>query len=604
MAGHRLSQGKQAIVLVMVCWGILTIAPDLWRPFGHYGTLGFEADNDGHIEQVDNSIQAHPTGCIQTGDWIEMRPSLLPSRGLLAVFGGMGGMQYVRTDQVAQLSIAHARDGPAHPCQIHAVKLSGHQANLWPHVENWPFWLPILAEDALGILFIALCARIVWQHQSPAAWGFFLYGLWFNPGQYFAFYSELQRWPVALVLQEVAQALFQSAGYIGFIVFALTFPNRPVSPGWQPLYRSLPILGGVLAVLQLASFASAFGIRTEAVTDWSYIAGILVDAGVWLILLKRYQDMDPIARQRTRWVLWGCAVGLTAFIFADVYEATSMLSNYLKLDERQLAFFYMANALVALAVYVAIRRYRVFDVHFKISRWTILLIIGVVGVALFREVEHFLDKKYDNVTGLLPVGVLMVLGGEKLRERLNETCNKLFFRRLHETRAHLDDIKDKFEKSSDYDEVDGLLVNQPVCCLEIASAAVFRRQGPVFRRQVPAVAWPEGTGIEFPADIPTAMTLSQTRHPLRFEDDRSLPIVMPADVDQPVLAVPICNADELVAIAVYGAHREGDNILREEVRILQEMAEAAAIGYARSETHHLRLELEKLQHGKPPPEAS
>lgn len=624
MARHRLPRWKQIIVLAMTIWGILTIAPDLLRPVWHYGTLGFEANNDGRIETVDETIQAQPIGCINKHDWIEMKPSLVPSRDLLAVFGGMGGMQYVRADQVVHLSVSRTPNGPTHPCKISAVKLSGKQADLWPpRKETVLFWGPILLEDLLGIFFIYLCARIVWQHPSPAAWGFFLYGLWFNPGQYFAFYAELQLYPAGLVLQEVAQSLFQAAGYVGFIVFALTFPDRPVSPGWQPLYRLLSVLGVMLALLQLASFASAFGIRTEAVTDWSYMAGVAVDVGVWLILMQRYRDMDPIAKQRTRWVLWGCAVGLTAFIFADINEATSLLSSYWQPDENLLAWFYMANFLVALAIYVAIRRYRVLDVHFQASRWVnyllaILFLTG--GLLLAEEVfkDNYLrakvlavtkrmgwDEKHSEHYILLPLGMLLTFGAEKLRERLDEVCNKLFFRRLHDAKKHLKDIEAKFDAASEFDAVDELLIQEPVCWLGIASAAVFRKQsGSLYRRLVPAVGWPEGTGIELPADTPVVEKLKLTRQYLRLDDVLQLPIPLPEDVGQPVLAFPICNADNIAAVVIYGAHREGDNILREEINILRELVEKANSGYARSEVHLLRQMLAQIQQGQMPPGTS
>src|SRR5579864_1340739 len=132
MVRHPPSRWQRFVIVGLTLWGLITICPDLLRPFWHYGTLGFEADNNGLIDAVSPTIKATPRGCIQDGDWIAMSPTWHPSRDLLLIF----------------------------------------------------------AEDILGILFILVCARIVWQHSSPATWGFFLYGVWFNPGQFFGLYAE------------------------------------------------------------------------------------------------------------------------------------------------------------------------------------------------------------------------------------------------------------------------------------------------------------------------------------------------------------------------------------------------------------------------------
>jgi hypothetical protein len=103
-------------------------------------------------------------------------------------------------------------------------------------------------------------------------WGFFLYVIWFNPGQSYEYYALLQYSPIALLAQNLAGAIAQGAGYAGFLLFALRAPQDQSSPRWRPIEKSLPAVGILFAMLLALSNASVFGYPTETVTR----AGILV----------------------------------------------------------------------------------------------------------------------------------------------------------------------------------------------------------------------------------------------------------------------------------------------------------------------------------------
>jgi hypothetical protein len=597
MVRHPPSRWQRVLIVGLALWGLMTIVPDLARPFWHYGTLGFEADNNGFVSDVSATIKAYPKGCIRNDDWIALNPSWHPSKDLLLVYGGMGGLQYVRKDQTANLSVAHAEDGPAHACRISAQALPKGQDNPITDHPAAEFWLPIIAADILGILFIFFSARIVWQHSSPATWGFLLYGVWFNPGQFFAFYAELMPYPWLILAQEFAQSLFQAAGYVGFILFALHFPDEPISPQWRPVYRALPLIGVVLAALQLAGFATAFGFRTEAVSQTFYIAGALVDVFVWVILYLRFRSMPPLDMQRTRWVLWGSAIGLSAFILADLSESTAMLNNVWSPTEPELALLYIVNFAVVIAVYVAVRRHRVFDVRFGLTRVTTYSLVVATAVGALLVVEQFLHEYLQHLIPqfilLLVLGPLLVLGGEELRKYLDGLCNRYFFPRLYNAQQHLEDIKKRFRAAHDTKSVDQLLVNVPTEWLGLASAAMFRKtDNPAFHHLVASVGWDGAFGKEIPSDTKLLHQLCLTDRPVRIGEREALPIDTPSDVAHPVLALPISNVDdELTAVVLFGAHVEGDDILKEELDITDELGREASKAYSRIEMQNLLARL-------------
>src|SRR4051812_30634230 len=96
MTDKRLSWPGKAIVVLLTLWGLLVIAPDFLRVLNerYNNKLGFEADNNGVL--IESNDPQSLAGCSR----VDLRRNHREGRlnDLLAVFGGMGGMQYVRPD--------------------------------------------------------------------------------------------------------------------------------------------------------------------------------------------------------------------------------------------------------------------------------------------------------------------------------------------------------------------------------------------------------------------------------------------------------------------------------------------------------------------------
>ena len=85
------------------------------------------------------------------------------------------------------------------PAQV-TLRAVDYRMTLWDRI-----WLA--ADEAGAIWFVALALVLVWQRPSTMTWGFFLYAIWFNPGQYFVSYAYLQLCPPAVLAQEAAQSV-------------------------------------------------------------------------------------------------------------------------------------------------------------------------------------------------------------------------------------------------------------------------------------------------------------------------------------------------------------------------------------------------------------
>lgn len=583
MSRRKLTFWQKVLVLGLAVWAFLVVAPDFLRVFRDYGALGFEADNNGKIYYVEDTT-GNDSG-VQKGERIDLHRTRLPD--LLAVFGGMGGMQYVRPDLEAQLYIASRRDSIK-------VKATPQHLDL---LNRFTLSLETIA----GVLFIYYGGRMVWQCPNAVTWGFFLYAIWFNPGQYFVSYAELQRWPYLVIGQEILQSIAQGAGYAGFVIFALRFPRNRVDDRWRRVERTMPFMAVVLAVLQLCSFGTALGFRTETVTRLSYFAGLAVDFLVLWFLWIRQRTQVPEDRQRTRWILWLGGLGLLAFIVADSYEATSLFSRYLRVSETTLSFFYLLNAALLYAVVHAVRRHRVIDVTFAISRKTTLALSSVItfvvvfGPATFVEIQyHSSMENHLGLIALLPLLLVFKFVFGRIHEWLIEQLDRLFFPRFHTAERRLRDFEPIFGKAETWDSVDRVLVDEPVALLALASAAVFRKEANATFRRVCAMGWGAENTSEIASDKPLINVLIRLKKPLRFEERDNLLDGIPPGLAKPAFAIPVITRSGLSAIALYGAHTAGDDLPEEEVAILGDLACNAARAYESVELSELQKKVDEL----------
>lgn len=591
MTNRRVFWGR-ILLIVLALWSLAVIVPELGRVFGDYGTLGFEADNDGVVSRV--SGQPAVAAGIREGDRIDLSKTSLSGR--VAIFGGMGGMQYVRPDCEVRIYVRprHADGSSGEPTlrTLRAVPSPTTASNK-----------VILFLDTLGgVFFILLAAALVWQRPNAMTWGFFLYAMWFNPGQFFVWYAELQRWPPGLLVQEAAQAFAQGAGYAGFIAFALRFPHNSHGERWRGVERLLPILAGVLTVLQLAGFGAAVGYPAESFGWAFYLTGYAIDIFVLVILHIRRKSQPPEDRQRTRWVQWGCWVGLLAFIMADSNEATTIWSSAWQLlkwhpSETVLSFLYLINTSVPIAVFHAVRKHRVIDVSFACSRATTLLgtwvIIGVLLAGVSVLIEELLPF-HDRILIFIAAVALVKLTFERLHDRLNEACDHLFFRSLVEAEEKLRGLAASLAAGDRCESVDDRLSTDPAICLGLKSAAVFRRENDGAYRQTAAIGWADKRPQ--PSALPVAFVekLRTTNKAKRLEP-KDLTEDMPKGTALPVLAVPVTGRDGLVAVALYGAHETGDDLNDDEIAILDEFGRAAVSGYECVEALMQQRRIEELE---------
>jgi hypothetical protein len=583
--------------------------PDLLRVAEPLASLGLSPDNNGTITDVRAPFKtreqspAARAGLIP-GDRLDLSrmtcdaPLSANCDSLLAVLGDYGGMQYTRLGTQVTLIVQPAQGGASRIVHITAA----------PAHLRWRSLVLLVADTVAAIILIIVAFHLVWRRPSRMTWGFFLYAIWFNSGQDYAFYAFIQPWPGVMLAEQFIEALVSGAAYAGLLAFALRFPGETIAPVWRRFDRALPWIAGVVAVATLMGGAHLFGFHTELISDLVLSAIIPLDVVAILVLVLRLRHLPPQDEERMRWVIAGFAIGLPAFLIAELWQSTGLPYTLFGIDPSQptVELLYLFHGVIAYFVGTAVRRRRVVSVAIPLRRGAILAVLTfVLGVPIVYLHER-LTAYNGTVDGSLHlpewvwplvIGPLALLALTTLHRRSVELTERALNRRYHRARERLGHAGRTMLKAKDFGEIDRLLTEIPLQSLRLSSAAVFRSVDGVLRRTGPAIGW-AATGLTTldAAQDAIALACLARGQPTALPRGHWHRAGLPADDQSPCLAVPVHGgATESMAIILFGPHLTGSDINPDERDLLRDFASQAALGYDRVETEGLRREVKALR---------
>ncbi|MBO0715808.1 MAG: hypothetical protein J2P55_00530, partial [Rhizobiales bacterium] len=240
MRSYRQIAGR-ALLVALTFWALAMVVPDFYRVYEPLGSFGFYANNDGIITDVQGPFleqSASPAfqAGLRVGDRLDLaQMRCIPIRTLrcATAMAALGGFRLVSNGQRAELVLAAV---PGHAAREISIVASQRPYDGWV--------LAVLLVDQVAAMLVILAAAwLVWTKPGIMTWGFFLYVIWFNPGQSAQYYALLQQYsPIALLTQNIAGAIVQGIGSAGFIWFALRAPNDETTSRWRPVEQSLPLI--------------------------------------------------------------------------------------------------------------------------------------------------------------------------------------------------------------------------------------------------------------------------------------------------------------------------------------------------------------------------
>jgi hypothetical protein len=584
--------GQRILLLVLVTWALLMIVPDLWRVVQPLGSFGFSANNDGLIYNVtglfdDQTASPAWNAGVRAGDQLDLsKMRCLPYDAARcgAVLASLGGVQLAVPGHSITLDLASTPNQPARQITLIAKE----------RPTNFLERAVLLLDQIAGILVVLAAAWLVWTRPGPMSWGFFLYVMWFNPGQSYQFYALLQGWPLLLLAQNVAGCIAQAAGFAGLLLFVTRVPNDEPDLKWRALERVLPAITLVLALLLLASYASAFGYRMEFETEAGILTGFIVASCAFAILMARRRNLAPEDYQRMRWVIWGCLIGLPSFLIAELASETTIFNTRwgdFTPSQDIVGVLFLVNGILCLFVFEALRRPRVVSVAIPLRRVTILaFLLSAPFLLLHHQVERIQHHLSLPTWGWFALGVLTLFLISQLQEGAVAVVDRFFNRPLDLLERTLTQAMRGAQRPA---EIDRLLTDEPYQALKLTSAAAFRRQGPFFVRDVEGKGW-EGCASRMLSERPMLAAATSGR-PFELREQDGDGIDFPPGLRRPVLAVPAADPVRCFALSLYGPHAAGTDLDTNERAMLSRLAQYAAAMYAELEAAELHRRVATLE---------
>jgi hypothetical protein len=587
----------RVLLVALTFWALAMIIPDFYRLYQPLGSFGFYANNDGIVTDVQGPfLQQTDSPAFQAGlragdrlDLAQMRCIPISTLRCASTMAALGGFRLVTNQRRAELVMAAAPDRPARVVDIIAKQ---RPYNGWVLVV-------LLLDQIAATLVILAAAWLVWTRPGIMTWGFFLYVIWFNPGQSAQYYALLQVYsPAALLTQNLAGAAAQGVGLAGFLWFALRAPTDEATPRWRPVERRLPLVAIFLVLLLALSYANLLGYPTEMVTRAGVTSGLVVAVCAFAILLARQRELPPQDYQRLRWVIWGCVIGLPALVFADAGTTTTLLNflwpNYSP-PEQLWGLLYLINGVLCLLVTEALRKPYVVTVSIPLRRVTILgLLLSLPILFLHEGIDHIREGISEKVTlpawAWIGVAAIILFLTSKLHDTAVHYLDWIFNRSIAKAGERLGDA---ILEAKSFAAIEAQLVQGVHNALRLASASVFREQDHIFQRTAADHTWDGATRILDPKD--PLLEPAHSHRPYDVDPGAATRNHLPSGLMRPILAVPVGDRLRCLGVALYGPHMAGNAFSHEERSMLAELADKAASAFMQLNDDQLRRRIATLE---------
>ncbi len=285
------------------------------------------------------------------------------------------------------------------------------------------------------------------------------------------------------------------------IAFLLTFPSNRFVPRW-----SVVILAGCI-LLQIPRYyfpGSPLDLRSSNSMLYNILFTVVGTSSL-LNLIYRYQrESGPVARQQTKWVVYGLAVGVGSYL---IIRALSLSLTdpygsdlYLNIGLWILSVLFML--LVPLSIGIAVMRYHLWDINPIINRTLVYGALSAGVIAMYILVVGFFSSYFQNVSinqliALLATGIIAVLF-EPLREWLQRSINRLMYGERDDPTTILSRLSRRIDVALAPESVPQLIVETIAQGLRLPYAAIQLRTPQEEARVVAAFGQPPSELIHFP----------------------------------------------------------------------------------------------------------
>ncbi len=469
--------------------------------------------------------------------------------------------------------------------------------------------LPLLAL-ALNVVLLAAALASDRSHRSTrtfsavasalALWNIAVFGLRSSVDPAFALQWER--------LLHVAVALLPAL----FYHYVLAFLNLSAR-------RASLIVAYALAALFIVAIPSAWFMSGVHATEWGYapVAGpvyapfLAYVYGYFLLGLARlvralHRARPGFHRTRARWIVAGVIVSLVGGL-VDFARFTLGWQHLYPIG-------IPANALFALALGVAVVRYRLMDIGVVVRRavlygLTSLALAPLVFAAVYLTAAFGAGSPPLGSLGTSLIAVAAIAVAMPLLRKLERLLERLIFHREHGVRDALVRLGKNMPAVMDLRRLGASLTGGLVSDVPVRHASLYVRDPegetyPLFERRVAPDDDVDGL-TEDALDDNLVHWLRARRAPVVVEEEtrrgrtRGAPHAAAARVLEAVhvaVVLPILEEGRLEAVLIVGEKRSGDGFDRDEIDLLEALAGNTSIALKNARLYDaLRRRMEELQ---------
>jgi hypothetical protein len=256
------------------------------------------------------------------------------------------------------------------------------------------------------------------------------------------------------------------------------------------------------------------------------------------------------------------------------------------ISEELCGLLFLINGILCLFVVEAVRRPTIVSVSIPLRRATMLgLLLSMPALFLHQQLEAIDELIHLPGWAWLLVASTLAFLISRLHEFATDLADRLFDRDFRRAEVHFAAIRRRLEHADSLDEIEQLLVDEPLRWIHLASAAVFREHDGAFRRHASA-GW-RATDVDRIDGSDGLLAGRFGGAPYSLDPAGSADTRLPDGLARPLLGVPIGNPRHCYAVALYGSHAAGTDLSRNERGLLVGLARDAAVAYAH--VHHAML---------------
>lgn len=567
-----------AVVAAIALWMLADSVPSISRLWTPLGTFGYFADADGRVTSVAASSPASTAG-LQVGDRFAVASVPISERRFVL------GPLFLTSQPGVRLTLPVEATGRSHEITMTST------------AEQLSFAdkLLVFARAFGAVAFVVVGASLVLLRPSPMTWALFLFTIGLNPGSDATFDSVLPSAWYPLNWLFIVWSMV--AGSVGFLAFALRFPRTGV--GWRrKLSKVTPAIFALLALYGTYCVVApyVYARPAETVTRWLYgLVALCFVAGL-ISLAATFFSEHGESRQRIKWVLVGCLIGLPAYAVGGVFDLTSVFPTP---PYWVICTLLSLNLLIPTALAYAVIRHRVIDVTFVISRALVYAVLTSILIVAFALVDWLIGRQLQSsgLAVVVEVGITIAFAFwlNAIHNRVDRFVDRTLFHARHLAERRLERVAHALPHARSDDLVGEFLVREPADALGLESAALFRRAGDDRFIRETAVGWPLGTASAIDASDALVLHLESEQAPIPVHEVRWQRDDVPRGAAHPQLAVPIVVRRRLLGFALYSGHTGGVALDPDEIAIIGNLMTGASAAYDHLDAEAMRREAAALR---------